>query len=143
MTENEAIKELTNKNTQIVIGNLVAIKLICKKFENAEETIDMAIKALEKVQKFESIGTIEEFKALKEEVELYRNLDKTNFSDGYAKAIDEFVKAEDYLMDKIKEETADVNIDFEWRKVVCLDDIRRMLHQGLCEIAEQLKAGGK
>lgn len=59
-----------------------------------------------------------------------------------AKAIDEFVKAEDYLMDKIKEETADVNIDFEWRKVVCLDDIRRMLHQGLCEIAEQMKAGG-
>lgn len=60
-------------------------------------------------------------------------------SNARAKAIDEFVKAENYLMDKIKEETADVNIDFEWRKVVCLDDIRRMLHQGLYEIAEQLK----
>lgn len=57
----------------------------------------------------------------------------------YGKAIDDFVKAEDYLMDKIKEETADVNIDFEWRKVVCLDDIRRMLHQGLNEIAGQIK----
>lgn len=57
------------------------------------------------------------------------------------KAIDEFLKAEDYLMCKIKEETADVNIDFEWRKVVCLDDIRRMLHQGLYEIAEQMKGG--
>lgn len=43
-----------------------------------------------KVQDFEAIGTIDEFKALKKEVELYRNLDKTNFSDGYAKAIDEF-----------------------------------------------------
>lgn len=39
---------------------------------------------------YSEIGTVEEFKALKEEVELYRNLDKTNFSDGYAKAIDEF-----------------------------------------------------
>lgn len=69
MTENEAIKELTNENTQIVIGNLVAIKLICKKFENAEETIDMAIQALEKVQQYEAIGTVEEFKALKEKNE--------------------------------------------------------------------------
>lgn len=66
MTENEAIKKIINENTQIAIGNLTAIKLICKKFENAEETIDMAIQVLEKVQQFESIGTIEEFKALKE-----------------------------------------------------------------------------
>lgn len=66
MTENEVIKKIINENTQIAIGNLTAIKLICKKFENAEETIDMAIQVLEKVQQFESIGTIEEFKALKE-----------------------------------------------------------------------------
>ena len=63
------------------------------------------------------------------------------YNEGYTKAIDDFSKAEDYLMNKIKEETADVNIDFEWRKVVCLDDIRKMLHQGLCEVAEQLKEG--
>ena len=36
---------------------------------------------------------LEELKALKKEVELYRNLDKTNFSDGYNKAIDEFAEA--------------------------------------------------
>ena len=59
------------------------------------------------------------------------------------KAIDDFIKSEDYLMEKIKEEKAEVSIDYEWRKVVCLDDIRRMLHQGLLEIAEQLKAGGE
>ena len=56
------------------------------------------------------------------------------------KAIDDFIKSEDYLMEKIKEEKAEVSIDYEWRKVVCLDDIRRMLHQGLLEIAEQLKS---
>lgn len=55
------------------------------------------------------------------------------------KVLDEFVKLEDYLMDKIKEDTADVNIDFEWRKVVCLDDIRTKLHEGLREIAEEMK----
>ena len=60
---------------------------------------------------------------------------------GYNKAIDDFVKSEDYLMEKIKEEKAEVNIDYEWRKVVCLDDIRRMLHQGLLETAEHLKGG--
>lgn len=57
---------MENENIQIAIGNLTAIKLICKKFENAEETIDLAIKALEKVQQFEAIGTVEEFKDLKE-----------------------------------------------------------------------------
>ena len=60
--------------------------------------------------------------------------------DGYEHAIDDFVKSEDYLMEKIKEEKTEVSIDYEWRKVVCLDDIRRMLHQGLLEISEQLKA---
>lgn len=35
---------------------------------------------------------LEEFKVLKKEVELYRNLDKTNFSDGYNKAVDEFAE---------------------------------------------------
>lgn len=61
--------------------------------------------------------------------------------DGYEHAIDDFVKSEDYLMEKIKEEKAEVSIDYEWRKVVCLDDIRRTLHQGLLETAEQLKGG--
>ena len=61
--------------------------------------------------------------------------------DGYEHAIDDFIKSEDYLMEKIKEEKAEVNIDYEWRNVVCLDDIRRMLHQGLLETAGQLKAG--
>lgn len=61
--------------------------------------------------------------------------------DGYEQAINDFVKSEDCLMEKIKEEKAEVSIDYEWRKVVCLDDIRRMLHQGLLETAEQLKAG--
>lgn len=55
------------------------------------------------------------------------------------KVIEEFVKFEDYLMDKIKEEIVDVNIDYEWRKVVCLDDIGTKLREGLREIAEKMK----
>ena len=75
----------------------------------------------------------------------YKDGQDKGFSDGhffgYNMAIDDFVKSEDYLMEKIKEEKAEVNIDYEWRKVMCLDDIRRMLHQGLLETAEQLKGG--
>lgn len=59
------------------------------------------------------------------------------------KVIDEFTKMEDYLMDKIKEEIVDVNIDFEWRKVVCLDDIGTKLREGLREIAEKMKEVGE
>lgn len=31
------------------------------------------------------------------------------------------------IMEKIKEECVDVNIDHEWRKVVCLDDIGNII----------------
>lgn len=62
MTENENIKKIINENTQIAIGNLTAIKLICKKFENAEETIDMAIQALEENQQYRELGTVEHIK---------------------------------------------------------------------------------
>lgn len=31
------------------------------------------------------------------------------------------------IMEKIKEECVDVNIDYEWRKVVCLDDIGNII----------------
>lgn len=100
--------------------------------------------ALEEIQQYREIGTVEEFKTLEENERKCEDCGgctawKCDCANVRAKAIDEFAKAEDYLMDKIKEEKVDVNIDYEWRKVVCLDDIRRMLHQGLCEIAEQLK----
>ena len=97
----------------------------CLKCAEEHEQLVNWLEDLKRTQ--EEIGTDE---WIKEHDRLIRN-----------KAIDDFVKSEDYLMGKIKEEKAEVSMDYEWRKVVCLDDIRRMLHQGLLEIAEQLKAG--
>lgn len=103
----------------------------CDKFSNcikcAEEHEQLAdwLEELKRIE--EEIGTDD---WIREHDRLIRN-----------KAIDDFVKLEDYLMDKIKEEKVEVSIDYEWRKVVCLDDIRRMLHQGLLETSEQLKVG--
>lgn len=49
---------------------------------------------LEEIQQYRTIGTIEEFKALKEHMkiiqEAYENTD--GYKDGYAKAIDEFAE---------------------------------------------------
>lgn len=111
MTENEAIRDL-----DIIRFNQHWDELV--KEEYWEELMTMALNALKEIQQYraigtvehikltfelckgldamvkmyQAIGTIEEFKALKEEVELYRNLDKTNFSDGYNRAIDEFAE---------------------------------------------------
>lgn len=60
MTENEAIKEI---ETSLELAEM------CKPNREREKKIKaykMAIQALGKVQQFEAIGTIEEFKALKE-----------------------------------------------------------------------------
>ena len=56
MTENEAIKQIKEHLT--IAG--------CEDLMCDVEALEMAIKALKKVQDFESIGTIDEFKALKE-----------------------------------------------------------------------------
>lgn len=90
---------------------------------------------IKKLSDYEAIGTVEEFKALKEEVELYRNLDKTNFSDGYNRAIDEFydeiLNFEDYI------EPVDTS-DFGAVLLYSGIDITNMI----VKIKEQLKAGG-
>ena len=55
MTENEAIKELRKLRPN---GGIIPQK--------RAEMMDVAIKALEEIQQYRAIGTIEEFKALKE-----------------------------------------------------------------------------
>ena len=64
MTENEAIKLGKSLYENITKGanNIIPTKEYI-------EFVETAIQALEKVQAFESIGTIEEFKALKEKFE--------------------------------------------------------------------------
>ena len=54
MTENEAINEL-QANIDLPFG-----------FTVSDETTEFAIKALEEIQQYRAIGTVEEFKVLKE-----------------------------------------------------------------------------
>lgn len=62
MTENEAIEYLNNH--YLAVGHLLnPPKEECEK-HNA--VMDIAIKALSEIQQYRAIGTIEEFKALKE-----------------------------------------------------------------------------
>lgn len=146
MTLDEAIQrenKIAEENqkivdTEIVFDDVSLSQLYCDDTEVIEEHLENYKKCAEYHKKVAE--WLEDYKRIKEEIgtdwwlkehdRLIRN-----------KAIDDFIKSEDYLMEKIKEEKAEVSIDYEWRKVVCLDDIRRMLHQGLLEIAEQLKAG--
>ena len=55
MTENEAIRELHNIRPR---GSIIPQK--------RAEALDVAIKALEEIEQYRAIGTIDEFKALKE-----------------------------------------------------------------------------
>ena len=72
------------------IGTVKEIKIREAQFARLSEGY---LNDLTLLREYQAIGTVEELKTLKKEVELYRNLDKTNFSDGYAKAIDEFAEA--------------------------------------------------
>lgn len=81
---------------------------------------------------------LEELKALKKEVELYRNLDKTNFSDGYNKAIDEFAEM---LKEKYEEHNFDLCLrqnDYYSYSNSCM-----LFESYIDKIAEQMKEGGK
>jgi hypothetical protein len=102
--------------------------------EETSEALATICEALQEYPKFRAIGTIDEFKALKKEVELYRNLDKTNFSDGYNKAVDEFVEK---LITNVDSFQAEIN-GYE-ADVLTIDYFMDFVN----EIAEQLKAGGK
>lgn len=77
MTENEAIRVLKN-------GWHFAILLEDK------QLIDIAIKALEEIQQYRAIGTVEEIKLFFNENRKAGY--KHGYSDGYNKAIDEFVE---------------------------------------------------
>lgn len=105
-------------------------------YENAieayTETYILMKEYKSKSKDFEAIGTIDDFKALKEEVELYRNLDKTNFSDGYNRAIDEF--ADELINHSLYADIGKGNeTKMEW-----VSPVTRIK-----EVAEQMKGGAK
>ena len=88
MTENEAIKQI--KEHLDIAG--------CEDLMCETEALELAIQALEEVQQYRAIGTIEEFKALKLKEHNYDNCHnytcrKKCEKDGYNKAIDEAIEA--------------------------------------------------
>lgn len=48
-------------------------------------------------------------------------------------------KISEIIMSKMKEECVDVNIDYEWRKVVCLDDIGLIIRDVLKELDKEIQ----
>lgn len=51
--------------TSMIIENLKTLKYFSKKFENAEETLDEAVAAVEEVERYKQIGTVEECMEMK------------------------------------------------------------------------------
>lgn len=105
MTENEAIEFLKGKYPLWGCDE--------DEYENAQ----IAIQALEEIQQYRAIGTVEEVKSI-----VY--IGKWGYKKGYNEAIDEFAEQMKELVYKW--------IDKGIIAVGCID-----------EIAEQLKAGGK
>lgn len=120
MTENNAIKEIVKETCSGCYGS-DAEPFRCKKCG-----YKTAIDALEEIQAYRALGTIEEIKHFFNENRKAGY--KHGYSDGYAKAIDEFLKK---ICKKYTEEESKGNY-----KQYCCN-----IKQELAEIAEQMKGG--
>ena len=102
MTENEALEALKLEGGLEISGKPLRVAQFF-------EGLGIAIKALEEIQQYRSIGTVEEFKVLKEIDEdlrlkfCYEDLssaENRGYMQGYNKAIDDFAN---FLHEKAKE----------------------------------------
>lgn len=99
MTENEAIDDLMQYDN--CAGLMVKIK---------HETCVIAIQAIEEIQQYRAIGTVEEFKALKEKAYLYEQAfylllkdDCKRLPEGWTGSIDElYVGRKQFYLDKVE-----------------------------------------
>lgn len=103
-----------------------------EEIERSMQNVSVLLAENEVLKLYQAIGTIDEFKALKEEVELYRNLDKTNFSDGYNRAIDEFSEVLRTDVESFVAEVNGIRAD-----LLTLDYFSEFVF----EVAEQMKEG--
>ena len=144
MTENEAISQL-----KYMYKTCIDEK--CKHKGQCDlccEARDMAIQALEEVQQYRAIGTIEEFKALKEKNETLKALYKDARKEGNSllarernKAIDEFAErmsleiSESIIWDMIVTMNKNSSLSDTSDKIVdyVIDTAKK--------IAEEMKAG--
>lgn len=139
MTENEAIEWLREMQNPMISEAELYCAETCYGLgkmvypEPEDYVYETAIKALEEIQQYRAIGTIEEFKA-------YKQGNCTNDCEHYDStaeyvrnnAIDEFAEA---LKELFKYESAWHKTMYHQRFVIDIDKID--------EIAEQMKAGAK
>lgn len=84
-----------------LISRAEAIKMITSLDENVvKHSSDMKILAVERIKRLPIAYDKEAVVEQLEELKAYRTLDKTNFSDGYNKAIDEILSIVKYYADK-------------------------------------------
>ncbi len=105
MTENEAKWEYCRA---IDLIKQIKTEETHERYIDRHKAFDLAIQALEKVQKFEAIGTIEEFKALKEKNETLKALYEDVRKEGnnlIVKARTETVNELDKLIETIARDT--------------------------------------
>lgn len=150
MTESEAINDLKmTKCTRFFIPS--------------NESLDMAIQALEEIQQYRAIGSVEQFEWCKdashwkelfkdkleqyeaigtvEEIKSYFNDNrkagyKHGYSDGYAKAIDEFAEK---LKETLNTYIEDAKDEGDYTYIKPFEISKRAVK----EVAEQLKDGGE
>ena len=150
MTESEAINDLKmTKCTRFFIPS--------------NESLDMAIQALEEIQQYRAIGTVKQFEWCKdashwkelfkdkleqyeaigtvEEIKSYFNDNrkagyKHGYSDGYAKAIDEFAEK---LKETLNTYIEDAKDEGDYTYIKPFEISKRAVK----EVAEQLKDGGE
>ena len=88
MTESEAIR---------LLQNIIHVSDNSDECNNVEidafhqDAIELAIKALEEIQAHRAIGTIEEFKALKEKAEPKKAIGKREYNEAYCPCCNEVI----------------------------------------------------
>lgn len=127
MTDNEAIKELKEAIDCCTSGEE----------EYFKESLGMGILAIEEIQQYRAIGTVEELQEMKsgDFTEYLLNMGYTKgIKDGYEKAIDEFAKSlkTDYVNFDLYYILENNNIAFENTSLIIYQDM-------IDELAEQMK----
>lgn len=125
MTENEVFEHISN-----LAGDY---KCFDEKISHQESLI--LCNLIEEIQQYRAIGTVEEFRILKELKNEHRKIGNIEgYNKGYAKAIDEFAE-------KLKKlyQAYDIDLCLQDNDHLSCTDSRIALESYIDEIAEQLK----
>ena len=158
MTENEAIDKLNNLHYKIIHTSF------CNKvYESEIEALCMTKDVLQEIQQYKAIGTIEEFKALKDYKELYdvyRNIASINeFRNLKNKKnvlpIATIKISKEDMQKMVDEKMEEIELDIQKIRANAIDEFAEKCFEEQIEydcpldkhdieqIAQQLKAGGK